>query len=48
MSDIGEWLGLGQYVEAFEAEKIDLEALPGITPHRRPRPRRGRPVMCQR
>ncbi len=30
MSDIRQWLeelGLGQYADAFEAEKIDVEAL---------------------
>jgi class 3 adenylate cyclase/tetratricopeptide (TPR) repeat protein len=34
MSDIREWLedlGLGEYVEAFEAEKIDLDTLPHLT-----------------
>ena len=34
MSDITQWLeelGLGDYAEAFEREKIDLEALPHLT-----------------
>ncbi len=34
MTAIGEWLeglGLGQFTEAFEAEQIDLDALPDIT-----------------
>ena len=34
MADIGDWLtqlGLGQYIEAFEAEEVDFEALPHLT-----------------
>ena len=34
MADIGDWLtqlGLGRYIEAFEAEEVDFEALPHLT-----------------